>query len=183
MAKKAKEIEDGDLGSQPKKKNRFLLILILVLVLVILGAGGYLGVAYIKNLYPFSPSGPSPEELALAQAQKEAAMEAQLKDYYIGFDQAFTFNLPTENGNHYMQMEVKLLVIGPDNEALAKQHLSLIGATISEVGAQQTFDQLVSSTGRQRLKSLLLEAIRSKMSGATSKPVVEQVLFTNFVLQ
>ena len=167
----------------PKKRRLGKWIIIILLVLLILGGGTYTGIAYLNNLPPFEPSGPTPEEIAAQRVAEEQAMLSDVSDHYVTFDQAFTFNVPDGNVNHMMQIEVALMVIGPQNEELAKQHRSLIQAVISEVTSRQTYSSLVNQSGRQRLKRLLLEAIRSKMSGVVQKPVVEKVLFTNFVMQ
>ncbi len=166
-----------------KKRSLFKWLLIIVVVLIVLGGGTYTGIAYLKHLPPFEPAGPTPEEIAAQRVAQEQAMQGDLSDRYVTFDQAFTFNVQDGERSHMMQMEVALMVIGPQNEELAKQHRSLIQAVISEVTARQNYSALVNQSGRQRLKRLLLEAIRSKMSGVVQKPVVEQVLFTNFVMQ
>ena len=38
-------------------------------------------------------------------------------------------------------------------------------------------------SGRQRLKRELLDATRAKMTEVAKAPVINQILFTNFVLQ
>ena len=75
------------------------------------------------------------------------------------------------------------MVIGSENERLARDHLPLISSVISEIAAQQQYEALIAQSGRQRLKRILLEGIRSRLSGVIHEPVVEQVLFTNFVIQ
>lgn len=169
-------------GRKSKGKLRKWIILLALAVLVLAGAS-YTGIAYLKKLPPFEPSGPTPEEIAALRVAQEQAMTEDLSERYVGFDQAFTFNIQDGSRMHMMQIEVSLMVIGPQNEDLAKQHRSLIQAVISEVTSRQTYASLVNQSGRQRLKRLLLEAIRSKMSGVVQRPVVEQVLFTNFVMQ
>lgn len=170
--------------SQSKKKKKLLILVAAVFVLLLTGAGGYLGYAYLKHLPPFEPTGPSPEEIAMKKAQQEEALKEQVKDIYIRFDSGFTFNLKDKrNRDHVLQMEIVLMTIGQENAELCKKHLALTGSVISSVVSSQTFESLTVPTGRQRLKELLLEAVRSKLSGVTNKVVVDQILFTNFVLQ
>lgn len=166
-----------------KRSRRRLMMLVIVLLLIIIGGGAYMGVAYLKQLPPFEPEGPTPEEIALQKSQMEVQMQQDLTERFITFDQGFTFNLQEGNKQHMMQIEVALMVLGPQNEALAREHLPLIGSIISELAGQQSYESLIAQTGRQRLKRLLLEAIRSRLSGLLHQSVVEQVLFTNFVIQ
>lgn len=171
-----------DLGSGTKSRKK-LIMLISVVLLFILGTGGYGTYAYLHHLWPFSEF---EQENATDIAGKMAGQSAQvdLSDQYIRFDVAFTFNLPgkTKRG-HMVQVEPVLVVHGVANADLARQHLPLISSTISEICSQQDYESLASPSGRQRFKRLLLDGIRTKLTGVVNQPLVEQVLFTNFVMQ
>ena len=169
--------------------RRKLFLLILVIVVCILGIGGYTTYAYLYHKWPFAPDITA---TPAARVAGNAAMAAQpsgaavdTAEQYVRFERAFTFNLPSvKNGKgHMVQAEIVLVTVGQMNTALAQKHLPLISATISEICGQQDFDSLASPSGRQRFKRLLLDGIRTKMTGITNEPVVEQVLFTNFVMQ
>ncbi|MBU3843763.1 MAG: flagellar basal body-associated FliL family protein [Candidatus Anaerobiospirillum pullicola] len=169
--------------------RRKLFLLILVIVVCILGIGGYTTYAYLYHKWPFAPD---ITVTPAAQVAGNAAVAAQPSgaaidntEQYVRFERAFTFNLPSAKSNkgHMVQAEIVLVTVGQMNTALAQKHLPLISATISEICGQQDFDSLASPSGRQRFKRLLLDGIRTKMTGITNEPVVEQVLFTNFVMQ
>ncbi len=175
-----------EIESRTRKRSRskrVLIIVVIFLLLILLGGGGYLGYAWMKHLPPFEPMGPTPEEIALEKAQQDAQMENEITEYFVTFPQGFTFNLQAGDKKHMMQIEVALVVIGSENERLARDHLPLISSVISEIAAQQQYEALIAQSGRQRLKRILLEGIRSRLSGVIHEPVVEQVLFTNFVIQ
>ncbi len=182
MSDNIKEADDLEIeGSKSKKK---LIIVMALFVLIFLGAGAYLGYAYIKNLPPFEPTGPTPEEVAALRVQQEEEFKKQMQEYFIHFEGGFTFNIESYAGaKHMMQLDVVVSVTGDENKADCEKHKALIASVISEVASKQKFDDLVTPIGRQRLKNLMLDAIRSKLSGIVKRPVVDQVLFTNFVLQ
>ena len=174
--------DDLDTGSRSRRK---LIMLIAIIVLFILGVGGYGTYAYLYHKWPFSPV---LENQAATVAGNAAgggqAAAVDLSDQYLRFDTAFTFNLPGKGRNgHMVQVEVVLVTHGSANAAIAQQHMPLISATISEICAQQDFDNLASPSGRQRFKRLLLDGIRTKLTGVTNEPLIEQVLFTNFVMR
>lgn len=173
---------DDDLSTRGGKSRKKLLLMIVFVVLFILGVGGYGAYAYLQNLWPF----PAPEEESAVDIAGQAGtgMSADFSDQYIRFETAFTFNLPgkTKRG-HMVQVDPVLVVHGSANAALAQQHLPLISSTISEICSQQDFESLASPSGRQRFKRLLLDGIRTKLTGVVNQPLVEQVLFTNFVMQ
>ncbi|MCK0527453.1 flagellar basal body-associated FliL family protein [Anaerobiospirillum sp. NML120449] len=165
------------------KSRKMLFMLIGVILVFILGIGGYGTFAYLHHMWPFAME---EQENATDIAGKMAGQNSQVdvSDRYVRFDLAFTFNLPgkTKRG-HMVQVEPVLVVHGSENAALAQQHLPLISSTISEICSQQDYDSLASPSGRQRFKRLLLDGIRTKLTGVVNQPVVEQVLFVNFVMQ
>lgn len=177
--------DSDDYTATSAKSRRKLFILIAVIVLLVLGIGGYGAFAYLFHKWPFADAlTVSASTVAGNAATRQAAAQEDLTDQYIHFDTAFTFNVPGKNSRgHMVQVEVVLVTQGVQNAALAQQHLPLISATISEICAQQEYDSLAIPSGRQRFKSLLLDGVRTKLTGMTNEPVVDQVLFTNFVMQ
>lgn len=168
-----------------RKARRKLIFIIVFFVLIIVLAGAYGTFAFLQKMWPFeSESGMTATQVAGQAAENYDAASADVTDEYVRFDSAFTFNLTGRNNrNHMVQVEVVLLVHGTQNADLAQQHLPLISATISEICSQQQYEALASATGRQRFKRLLLDGIRTKLTGVTNQPIVEQVLFVNFVMQ
>ncbi|HAR79692.1 MAG TPA: hypothetical protein DCR21_02570 [Succinivibrionaceae bacterium] len=181
MAKK--KDEGGDDLETPKKGKGLLLLIIGLLLLIIVAVGGYFGVAYFMKLPPFEVKGPTPEEIAAKVAEKEAEQAARTRDIFVKFDKPFTFNLSGSKRQHTAQVEIVLMVAGEENEALAKQHLMMLNSTIFNALANQNYDALLRPSGRERLKNVLLDLTRAKMSEVAKNPVVEQVLFTGFVMQ
>ena len=103
--------------------------------------------------------------------------------YYIPFEQTFTFTIKSERRLHTGQIQVVLSVIGEQNEELAKKHLPLLNSVVFDKLSSQTYESLLMPSGRQRLKRELLDATRAKMTEVAKAPVINQILFTNFVLQ
>lgn len=175
---------DNNVEKKTSKKKKFIIILLALLLLIIVGVGGYMGFAYFTKTGPFTPKVPTAAELQKEAKEREAQMKLAIEDRFIEFDTGFIINIQDDQGKtHIAQMSIVLLVIGPDNEALGKKHMALLASEISRVLSKQQFDELISQTGRQRLKSILLETVRSKMMSIAHKPVVDQVLITNFVMQ
>ena len=182
MAKEKDNVDVADSDDAPKKKGKLFLI-IAILLLLIIGAGGYFGAAYFMHLPPFEPPGPTPEEIAAQKAAEEKEKMLLQRDIYVPFDQTFTFSIKSDRRIHTGQVQVVLVVIGEENEALAKKHLTLMNSVIFERLSAQSYEALLLPSGRQRLKRDLLDAVRAKMSELNKTPVVDQILFTSFVLQ
>ena len=177
----ADKIKEDELGSPKRCKKIF--ILIAALLLLILGVSGYFGAAYFLQLPPFEPPGPTAEEIAAQKAEEEKSQTLLQREIYVKCSDKFSFNIKSERRLHTGQVDVVLVVQGEENEALAKKHLTLIDSVIFDKLSAQTYEGLLLPSGRQRLKRALLDATRAKMSEFAKPPVVDQILFTSFVLQ
>lgn len=180
----SEQADDLDSGFKSKSRRKLLALIGSVLIFI-LAVGGYGTYAYLYNKWPFSSfTGSDAAVVAGEKSMSDQDAAALMADQYIRFDSAFTFNLPGENRRgHMVQVDVALVVHGVQNATVAQKHLPLISATISEICAQQDYESLASPSGRERFKRLLLDGIRTKLTGVINDPVVEQVLFTNFVMQ
>lgn len=182
MADQAKNTSADDEVAVPKRGHKLLLVILVFLGLVVL-AGGYTGAAWFMQWPPFEPKAPSVEEIAAAKAA-EAAREAERhRDLYVKFDAPFTFNLNYNKRPHSAQVDLVLVVSGSDNEALAKKHIDLLSSTALQVLSDQAYEELLQPTGREQLRLRLLDTLRGKMTEVAKAPVIEQVLYTDFVMQ
>lgn len=183
MAKNDAKADNDDELATPKGGKRLVRLIIITFLLLAIMAGGYMGAAYFFKLPPFEPKGPTPEEIAAQQAAKKAAEAERTRDIYVSFAQPFTFNLDYGGRAHTAQLEAVLVVSGSANEKLAKKHLALLNSTTLNVLSSQSYTSMLMPSGRERLKIELLDALRCKMSEIAGAPVIEQVLFTGFVMQ
>jgi flagellar FliL protein len=177
MADNEQELEIKPKGSKKK------LIIIIVAALLLLGGGG--GAAWFflfsggdkehaekKDGEEAAASDKTPEELA---AEKEA--------FYVALPRAFIFNAHGSTRDRLVQIKVKLLVRGPENEALAKQHAPLVEGTLLKIFSASTVEQLTTVEGKAKLRADASEAVTKTLKEITGKPVVEQILFIGFVMQ
>ena len=155
----SEQADDLDRGFKSKSRRKLLALIGFVLIFI-LAVGGYGTYAYLYNKWPFS-----------SFTGSDAAVVAGEK------------SMADQDAAALMQVDVALVVHGVQNATIAQKHLPLISATISEICAQQDYESLASPSGRERFKRLLLDGIRTKLTGVINDPVVEQVLFTNFVMQ
>lgn len=166
-----------------KRSGKILFLVVLPLLAILILGGGYTGAAYFLKLPPFEEPGPTPEEIA-AQKVAEAAAQAELtRELFIRFPEHFTFNMTYNNRQHSAQVDMVLVVDGPDNEAIAKKHLALLSSTALSILSEESYNGLLLPTGRERLKLKLLDGLRNKMTEVAKAPIIEQVLYTDFVMQ
>ena len=162
---------DEDVQDAPKGKSKLLIIIIAVVVLLAAGGGA-----------AFFFMGGSDDEQVEATAKEEVVTPA-MPVSYVNIAQPFVFNVSGDKRNRMVQVKVQLMVRGPENEELARYHSPLIESTILSTFASATVEQLRTPTGRIELRDKATEDIKSALSKAVGNPVIERVLFTDFVMQ
>lgn len=155
----------------PKGKSKLLIIIIAVVVL--LAAGG--GAAFFLMGSDDSAS----EETAAAEVEMAVAEPVA----YVNIPQPFLFNVSGDSKDRLVQIKAQLMVRGTQNEDLARYHSPLVESTLLATFASATVDQLRSPTGRIELREKATEDIKASLTQAVGQPVIEKVLFTDFVIQ
>nr|WP_297347842.1 flagellar basal body-associated protein FliL [uncultured Glaciecola sp.] len=172
MADEELEIEDGS-----KKKSKLMLIIIAVVILL----GGGVGAAFFLFMDD-KPSITEGEDGASEAVIENLESEAG-RALYVAMPRPFTFNAPGVSRERIVQIEVQLMVRGTENEELAKRHIPMIEGTLLQVFSASNADDLVTDVGKVELKERASAEVRQVMTELESSPVVEQVLFTGFVIQ
>ncbi|HAS63843.1 MAG TPA: flagellar basal body-associated protein FliL [Vibrio sp.] len=155
----------------PKGKGKLIIIVVAVLVLLV---GGGAAAFFLMG------SSDSAETDSAAQV---SAASAELPVAYVNIPQPFLFNVTGDKKDRLVQINVQLMVRGIDNENLARYHSPLIESSLLATFASATVDQLRSANGRVELRQKATEDIKASLTRAVGQPVIERVLFTDFVIQ
>lgn len=102
---------------------------------------------------------------------------------YVGMPRPFVFNVPGSARDRLVQIKVQLLVRGLENEETAKKHIPLIEGALLRVFSGANADDLGTIAGKEALKSQSLSAVQDELRNIAGRQVVENVLFTGFVMQ
>jgi flagellar FliL protein len=172
MANEELKIETGS-----KKKSKLLLIIIAVVVILGVGAGAYF--FFFMGATPSMTEGEDSTSEVLVENFESQAGRA----LYVAMPRPFTFNAPGVSRERIVQIEVQLMVRGTENEELAKRHIPMIEGALLQVFSASNADDLVTDVGKVELKERATAEVRQVMTELESEPVVEQVLFTGFVIQ
>ncbi len=156
----------------PKGKSKLLIIIIAVVVL--LGGGG--AAAF------FLMGSDDSAQAAEAESQQTQAAAAN-PIVYVNLPQPFIFNVTGDRRDRLVQIKAQLMVRGSENEQLARYHSPLVESSLLSTFASATVEQLRSPTGRVELRDRASEDIKAALNAAVGKPVIEKVLFTDFVIQ
>lgn len=167
--------EEVELEVKPSKSKLPLIIAIVVVVLI---AGGV--AAYFLLGSSSSDEAPTP----VAEQAPKPASDAEIGDaLYVAMPRPFVFSVPGIDRERLVQVKVQLLVRGLDAEQLAKKHIPLVEGTLLKTFSSSTAEELVSLSGKERVREQALTDVRQAFLEVEGDSIVEQVLFTGFVLQ
>lgn len=185
MADEELQIEEEGGG-----KSKLMLIIIIVVVLLGGGAGAYffLFAGGDEPVAEEGVEGEAPAEGGEAAAQGGDAAggtgNAEIGTaLYVAMPQPLLFHIPGTGRERTVQIKIQLLVRGSENEETAKVNMPLIQGRLLQVFSSSNADDLVTEAGKIELREKALEAVQSAMKEYTGSEVVEQVLFTGFVMQ
>lgn len=149
---------------------------------IIGGAGGVVLLLVIAAVVFLVVGGDSDDtDSGASGAQSEREMGEAL---YVAMPRDLIFNVPGARRDRVAQIGVQLLVRGPRNETLAQENIPLLESTLLDTFSRASAERLSTPEGKREIRLQALDAIREAMREATDgSPVVEEVLFTNFVMQ
>lgn len=176
MAEQELQMEE----SAPKKGK--MMIIIIAAVVVIIGA-----------VAAFFLLGDSSDESELDELETEQVTQQQPTSgigstnvgtaLYVAMPRPFVFNVPGSGRDRLVQIKVQLMVRGTDAEETAKMHIPMIEGTLLRVFSSSNADDLVTEAGKIAMREQSLREVQKAMQEIAGNPVIEQVLFTGFVMQ
>ena len=155
-------------------KNKLIIIIVAPVLLVAITAGAVM----------FFMSGDDAEETM--EQGEETQVEAPVElgtAMYVTMPRPFTFNVPGTTRDRLVQIKVKLMVRGDNNHETAKRHIPLIEGTLLKAFSTANADDLATTAGKDALKLKAAKDVQKAISEVTGAKIVEEVLFTGFVMQ
>lgn len=169
-----------------KKKKLFLIIGIAV-ALIAISVGGT--VVALKMLSP------APAADAAGAEEEQVETVALAPAIYFEMKPNFTINFNVNGRQRYLQAAITLLYRDPQLEGLLTLHMPAIRNGLVMLLSNKSFDELQTEAGKETLRAEALEIINKQLlkeqealiadgdDEDVSAVNVEQVLFTNFVMQ
>ncbi len=104
---------------------------------------------------------------------------------YVSLTPPFVGNFALD-GNSKLRVykaDVALRVTGADAAAAVKKHDALIRNQLVSLFVQQTQDSMTGVEAREKLRQEALKQVQQVMNDEEGKPIVEDLLFNNFIVQ
>lgn len=156
--------------------------------LIMIAGGGLLVVVLaVVGFLMFSGGDDTPKTAAggaaVAGAGNAEGGESVGTALYVPLPRPFVFNVPGASRDRMVQIKVQLLVRGSNNETIAQRHIPLIEGSLLETFSAANADELVTVAGRDALKNKALSDLQQALIEVVGSVVVDEVLFTGFVMQ
>ncbi|MBD8613623.1 flagellar basal body-associated protein FliL [Pseudomonas putida] len=151
-----------------------LKLIILVVVGLLLAVGLSVGATWF--FMHKSASAPAEETPAAATHAKPAAI-------YEPLTPAFVVNFKQNGRDRYMQVSIVLQARDKADMDALKVHTPVIRNNLVMLFSGQPFETLTTPIGQEMLRQKATASVQEVAQKEVGKPVIDQVLFTNFVLQ
>ena len=160
----------SDAVDEPAGKGKLKLI-ILIVVAVLLAIGLSVGATWYFMHSPKSEPVPQVDSNV-----KPAAL-------YEPMAPAFVVNYNANGRQRYMQVSVTLQARDPADLKALMVHMPVIRNNLVMLFSGQSFDDLATPVGQEILRQKTTASVQEVAQKELGKVVIDQVLFTNFVLQ
>jgi flagellar FliL protein len=124
--------------------------------------------------------------LSLPVLGQEEAKEGEApKAIYVSLTPPFVGNYALDGGPklRVYKADIALRVTGPEAQAAVKRNDPLIRNQLVALFAQQTVDSMSSADAKEKIRQEALKQVQQVMTDEEGKPVVEDLLFNNFIVQ
>lgn len=156
----------------PAGKGKLKLILLIVLALLMV-----VGVSIGATWYVMHSAKSKPE------TTPEVASNVKSAAIYEPMAPAFVANFNQNGRQRYMQVSITLLARNQADLEALKVHMPVIRNNLVMLFSGQSFDTLATPVGQEMLRQKATASVQEVAQKEVGKVVVEQLLFTNFVLQ
>lgn len=164
---KSEEVKD------PASKGKLKLIIIAVVALL-LAVGLSVGATWFIMHKP---------EGAVDPAAAAAASNVRPVAVFEPLTPAFVVNFNANGRQRYMQVSITMLSRNAADMEALKAHMPVIRNNLVMLFAGIPFESLTTPVGQEMLRQKATASIQEVAQKELGKTVIEQLLFTNFVLQ
>lgn len=160
---------EAEKADEQQAKPRTMLILVVAVVVALLTGGG---------IAAFFMMGSSDESAAVAVQDPN-----HVPAIYFDFKPPFIVNYQWNGRQRYVQVSLSVLTRKAAVVDALQTHMPLIRNNLLMAFSAQDFDTLRTPEGKEALRQVVLEELQKLLTEKMGEPGIEQVLFTNFVMQ
>jgi len=156
-------------------KGRLKLIIVIVVAMLVAVALSVGGTLYFMGKGDDLGGSKSEEAVAVVSGKQPAIYEVLMP--------AFVVNFNHKGRQRYMQVSIALMTRDQSALDALKVHMPLLRNRLVMLLSSQDFEALKTPVGKEMLRQQATASVQELAQKEIGKLAVEQVLFTNFVLQ
>ncbi len=164
---------ENDAAASGGKKKLIMLVLV---ALVLIGASVGGTIAVLKMTQPPAPVAEGEAAEEVVEAPPRPAIYYPLKPEYI-------LNIDARGRRRYLRLDLTVMTREEDVIAAIELHRPSVDHVVNLVAGGQIFEEVQTAEGKEFLRLQLLQELQALFEQEIGKPGIEQVLFTNFVMQ
>ncbi len=176
------EDDDNDSGEKTKKASnkKPLKILLVVVILMAVSIGGTLLVIKLLS----GGDGENEKEMVEGEPGKnKGAAEEKPPAIYFPLKPAIIVNFQSKGKQRFLQAELTLMAREDDVIQAIEQHMPMIRNSLVLLFGGQVYEDLQTDEGKELLLQAALLELQKILEREIGKKGIEQILFTNFVMQ
>ncbi|UUY07186.1 flagellar basal body-associated protein FliL [Pseudomonas sp. J452] len=178
MAKKQAPQPPAD-GDKPAGKSKLKLIILIGVALLLA-----IGLSVGATLFLLGKGdSKEQEDVAAEEGAAESAAPVKKLAIYEQIAPAFIVDFNHQGRKRYMQVSVALMARDQAELDALKVHMPVLRNRLVMMFSGQDFATLLTPLGKEMLRQQATTTVQELAQKETGKMVVEQVLFTNLVLQ
>ncbi|MFQ3235018.1 MAG: flagellar FliL protein [Paraglaciecola sp.] len=173
------ELQPQDDGKNSKLK---MIVIIVTVLLVLVGAGG----AYflLGSTDEQIESEVNTQVDGASATEKKGTGSAKIGTArYVSIPNPITFNIPGASRARLVEIRVQLMVRGTDDEEKVRMFIPSIQGALNTAFSQANADDLSTEAGKIAIRNNALKEVQKTLQEVAGDDLVEQVLFTGFVMQ
>lgn len=157
-------------AAEPKSKLKLIILMVVALLLAV-------GLSVAGTWFVLSKSGGNEARPA------EGATSLRRPAVYEDLSPAFVINYRQGNRQRYLQVSIALMARDEERLKALRVHMPVLRNELVMLLSGQDFDSLLTPVGKEMLRQQVTAKVQELALKETGHQVVEQVLFTNLVLQ
>ncbi len=161
-------------GNASGGKKKLIILVVVGIILIGASVGGTITVLKMMQPPPVAEGGEMAEEEIEPPAKP--AIYYPLKPEYI-------LNIDARGRRRYLRLDLTVLTRDEDVIAAIELHRPTVDHTVNLIAGGQIFEEVQTAEGKELLRLQLLQELQMLFEKEIGKPGIEQVLFTNFVMQ
>jgi len=102
---------------------------------------------------------------------------------YVALEPPFVVNLKSADKIHFLQIKSQVKLANAESAPLLLHHMAMVRHTLLMLFSEQSENTIRTLEGKEALREESLTALQEVLEEETGEGIVEQIYFTDFVIQ